>query len=93
MKRLNISGRSNLSQIKTDSSLYRGGRKGRRAGRARGRDLFLFYVRMEVNRGRRRRARRDVRASGKGIGSPQPLYKLFLLSPWVLFRVLIYRRH
>lgn len=37
---------------------------------------------MEVNRGG------DVAvrvASGKGIGSPQPLYKLFLLSPWVLF--------
>lgn len=43
--------------------------------------------------------RRDVRApvngngKGKGIGTPKPLYKLFLLSPWVLFRVVIYRLH
>lgn len=43
--------------------------------------------------------RRDVRVNGngkgkgKGIGTPKPLYKLFLLSPWVLFRVVIYRLH
>lgn len=93
MEGLNVRGESNLRQIKTDSSFcsFGGGRPGP-VCRVGARDPFLFYVRVEVNRGDVA-ASRDVRESGKGTGSPQPLYKLFLLSPWVLFRVLIYRRH
>lgn len=64
---------------------------------ARARLPFLFYVRPEVNRGdvASCRASRCAsrRARVKGIDGLQPLYKLFLLSSWVLFRVLIYRRH
>lgn len=90
MEGLNVRGESNLRQIKTDSSFCSEADRGGFAAWARD-DPFLFYVRVEVNRGDVGASRRDVRESAKG--SPQPLYKLFLLSPWVLFRVLIYRRH